>query len=73
MIFVLAKKKARLTLRYIGGLFTVTAPGLIPVEFKTRLQAKNWCALNHPRSPIHEVGEGARNGQLDRRMRRTDH
>jgi hypothetical protein len=58
------RELATLTLRYIGGLFIVTAPDMIPAEFKTRREARNWCAQTSPRSPIHEVGQGARRSSL---------
>jgi hypothetical protein len=60
----------KLTLRYIKGHFVVSGPDIPPMWFGSRPEAKDWCKAHHPGSPIHEVGEGARNGRLDRRRRR---
>ena len=71
-LFVCAKldPMLKLTLRYIEGHFIVTGPDIPPMQFKSRAEARDWCKANYPGSPIHEVGEGARKGQLDRRRRR---
>jgi hypothetical protein len=58
------------TLRYTRGHFIVTGPDIPPMQFKSRADARDWCKANYPGSPIYEVGEGARDGQLDRRRRR---
>jgi hypothetical protein len=58
---------ANLTLRYIKGEFVISGPNLQPVSFASRLEAKDWCLRHYRGSPLMEVGEGARNGQLDRR------
>lgn len=44
------------TLRYLRGVFVVT--GLEPLVFKSRREAKDWCAEHHLGSPIREVGHG---------------
>jgi hypothetical protein len=61
-----------LTMRYLKGLFVVTGLDIPPMHFKSRAEARDWCTAHYPGSPIHEVGEGARNGQLDRRRRRPE-
>jgi hypothetical protein len=45
-----------LTMRSMRGHFIVTAPDIEPVMFKSRREAKDWCAEHHPGSPIREVG-----------------
>jgi hypothetical protein len=45
-----------LTLRRIGDGFLVTAPDIAPATFKTRREAKDWCATHYPGSPITEIG-----------------
>jgi hypothetical protein len=46
-----------LTLRYIkGDDFVVTGPDIEPARFKTRREAKDWCAAHYPGSPIKEIG-----------------
>jgi hypothetical protein len=61
-----------LTLRFINGDFVVTAPHIEAVTFKSRHAAKSWCTDHHPGSQIIEVGQGARNGRIDRRPRRSE-
>jgi hypothetical protein len=56
-----------LTLRYINGEFVVTAPNLEAVSFKSKRAAKLWCTSHYHGLSIMEVGQGARNGRLDRR------
>ena len=41
-----------LTLRLIKGDFDVTGPDVEPVKFN------DWCAQQHPGSPIEEIGPG---------------
>jgi hypothetical protein len=36
------------TMRYIRGGFVVTGPEIEPVKFKTRRDAKYWCAEHYP-------------------------
>jgi hypothetical protein len=48
-----------LTIRSRRGHFVVTAFDLDPVKFKTRRQARDWCAENYPSWPIHEAGDDA--------------
>jgi hypothetical protein len=57
----------KLTLRYIKGEFVISGPNLQPVSFTSRRRARDWCLKHYPDSPLMEVGQGARNGQLDRR------
>jgi hypothetical protein len=45
-----------LTLRYIKGDFVVTGPDIEPVRFKTRREARDWCAAHYPGAPIKEIG-----------------
>lgn len=50
---------AELTIRSRGGHFVVTAFDFDPVKFKTRRQARDWCAENYPGAPIYEAGADA--------------
>ncbi len=45
-----------LTMRYMRGHFVVTAPDIEPLMFKSRREARDWCAEHHPGSPLREVG-----------------
>jgi hypothetical protein len=45
-----------LTLRRIRDGFLVAGPDIAPSTFKTRREAKNWCAHHYPASSITEVG-----------------
>jgi hypothetical protein len=45
-----------LTMRYTRGHFVVSAPGIEPVKFKTRREARDWCLRHHRGSPIKEIG-----------------
>ena len=45
-----------LTMRYIKGDFVVIGPDIQPTRFKTRREAKDWCAAHYPGSPIKEIG-----------------
>ena len=47
-----------LTLRAQRGHFTVTGPDIEPLKFKSRREAKDWCA-EQPGSPIKEIGADA--------------
>jgi hypothetical protein len=49
-----------LTMRLIKGDFVVTGPNIKPMKFKTRREARDWCAQNHPGSPIEEIGPGGK-------------
>ena len=40
-----------LTMRYIKGDFVVIGPDIQPTRFKTRREAKDWCAAHYPGSP----------------------
>jgi hypothetical protein len=60
-----------LTLRFQRGLFTVTGPDINPAKFKTRREAKDWCAQNHPGSPIHEIGADAAKRAAKTKVRKT--
>jgi hypothetical protein len=48
-----------LIMRYMRGDFVVTGPDIEPVKFKSRREAKDWCAEHHPGSPIKEIGADA--------------
>jgi hypothetical protein len=41
------------------GEFVVTSPDVEPMTFKSRREAKDWCAQHHPVSPIKESGADA--------------
>jgi hypothetical protein len=45
-----------LTLHCIKGDFVVTGPDIEPAKFKSRREAKDWCAEHHPGSPITKIG-----------------
>ena len=45
-----------ITLRRIKDDFIVTGPDIAPAKFKSRREAKDWCASHYPGSPIHEIG-----------------
>ena len=50
-----------LTMRRVHGEFVVTGPNIDPVKFRTRREARDWCAQNHSGSPIRELGaDGAK-------------
>ena len=44
-----------LTMRREHGEFVVTGPDIEPVKFRTRREARNWCAEHYKGSPIKEV------------------
>ena len=52
------------------GEFVVTSPDIEPMKFKTRREARDWCAEHYPGSPIREIvpvrkrptGEGTASG-----------
>jgi hypothetical protein len=58
------------TMRRVGGEFLVTSPDIEPMKFKTRREARDWCAEHYPGSPIREIvpvrkrptGEGTASG-----------
>ena len=58
-----------LTMRMIKGDFVVTGPDVEPMKFKSRWEAKDWCAQHHPGSPIEEIGpkRGGRSSSQNRR------
>jgi hypothetical protein len=41
-----------LTLRRMKDDFIVTGPAIEPTKFKSRREAKDWCAAHYPGSPI---------------------
>jgi hypothetical protein len=43
------------TMRRIGGDFVVTGPDIEPKKFKTRREARDWCTVHYPGSPIREI------------------
>ena len=47
------------TMRYSRGHFVVTGPDIEPRKFKSRREAKDWCAEHHPGSPIKVIGPDA--------------
>jgi hypothetical protein len=49
-----------LAMRMIKGDFVVTGPDVEPMKFKSRREAKDWCAKHHPGSPIEEIGRGSK-------------
>ena len=68
-----------LTMRRIKD-FIVTSPDIEPAKFKSRRDAKDWCAQHYPGSPIYEIGADSsrrksrampRKGPLRRRGPRT--
>jgi hypothetical protein len=44
-----------LTMRYVNGGFVVTGPAIVPMNFKSRREARDWCQTHYPGSPITEV------------------
>ena len=44
-----------LTMRYMKDDFVVTGPDIEPMKFKSRREAKDWCKVHHPGSPIREI------------------
>jgi hypothetical protein len=48
-----------LTMRYQRGHFTISGPGVEMRKFKSRREAKDWCAEHHAGSPIKEFGADA--------------
>ena len=42
------------TMRRVGGEFVVTGPDIEPMKFKTRREAREWCTVHYPGSPIRE-------------------
>jgi hypothetical protein len=41
------------------GPFVVTGPDVPPLRFKSRPQARDWCKMHYPGSPIKESGRDA--------------
>ena len=59
-----------LTMRMIKGDFVVTGPDIEPMKYKSRREARDCCAKQHPGSPIEEIGpaaSGQRAGGQNRR------
>jgi hypothetical protein len=58
------------TMRRVGKDFVVTGPDIEPKKFKTRREARDWCTVHYPGSPIREIvplrkrptGEGTASG-----------
>ena len=44
-----------LTMRREHGEFVVAGPDIEPVKFRTRREARDWCAWHYSGSPIKEV------------------
>ena len=59
-----------LIMRYLRGDFVVTGPD-IPVKFKSRREAKDWCAEHRPGSPIKESGADAVKRATKKAVRRA--
>ena len=60
-----------LTIRMIKGNFVVTGPDVEPMKFKSRREARDWCAHHHPGSPIEEIGpKGAAKQRIRRPVKR---
>ena len=47
---------ATLTMRFMKGDFIITGPDIAPMKFKSRREAKKWCANHYPASSITEIG-----------------
>ena len=47
-----------LTMRYMRGHFVVTSPDVEPVIFKSRREARDWCAEHHPAPHVKSPGVG---------------
>ena len=68
-----------LTLRRINDDFIVTGPDIEPAKFESRSDAKYWCVIKYPGSPIKRSArtsqsveaEPCRGGPLRRRGPRT--
>ena len=45
-----------LTMRRIKDDFIVTGPDIEPAKFKSRRDAKDWCAQHYSGSPIYAIG-----------------
>ena len=45
-----------LTMRRIKDDFIVTGPDIEPAKFESRSDAKYWCVIKYPGSPIKEIG-----------------
>jgi hypothetical protein len=45
-----------LTLRRLRDDFLVTGPDIEPMKFRSRREAKDWCAKLYPGSPVTEIG-----------------
>jgi hypothetical protein len=54
------------TMRLIKGIFVVTGPDVEPIKFKSRREARDWCANHHPGSPIEEIGPGGKRAAKQR-------
>jgi hypothetical protein len=60
------------TMRYSLGHFIVTGPDIEPRKFKSRREAKDWCAEHHPGSPIKEIGPTPKDGRRELRHRKAE-
>ena len=49
-----------LTMRYIKGDFVVTGPDVPPMQFKSRPEARDWCKIHYPGSPIKQTEYASR-------------
>jgi hypothetical protein len=49
-----------LTLRYTEGAYIVTGKDFVERAFVTRREARDWCQMNYPGSPIREVRRSSR-------------
>jgi hypothetical protein len=59
-----------LTMRYLQGHFVVSGPDIEPIKFKTRREARAWCARHYPGSLIRDWRRsGVRNVVLVRHDR----
>jgi hypothetical protein len=50
-----------LTMRREHGEFVVTRPDIEPVKFRTRREARDWCAEHYRGSPIKDVRANSSN------------
>jgi hypothetical protein len=61
------------TMCYSRGHFIVTGPDIEPRKFKSRREAKDWCAEHHPGSPSRKSARTPKDGRRElRHGRRND-
>jgi hypothetical protein len=48
-----------ITMRYTKGAFLVTGKDIEAQTFGSRREAKDWCGVHYPGSPIKEIGRDA--------------